>query len=113
MLREKVFPNQSSFRRVNQPELVKLRLLTHVGVHAQEAAQLQRRSVTNLSRPVVSHTDRVLMIQFLLEWAQRIIGALWGTIRICLCAHVTVKVWQRSSLAAGVANDTVACLPLA
>lgn len=108
-----MFPNQSSFRRVNQPELVKLGLLTHVGVHAQEAAQLQRRSVTNLSRPVVSHTDRVLMIRFLLEWAQRIIGALWGTIRICLCAHVTVKVWQRSSLAAGVANDTVACLPLA
>lgn len=62
MLREKVFPNQSSFRRVNQPGLVKLRLLTNVGVHAQEAAQLQRRCVTNLSRPVVSHTDRVLVI---------------------------------------------------
>lgn len=78
---------------------------------AQEAAWMQRGSVTNLSSLVMSHADvdHVLLVWLLLERAHRIIGTLWGpAIKICLCAHVAVNVWRALPTAAGLANDTVA-----
>lgn len=82
-----------------------------MGARAQEAARMQRGSVTNLSSPAVSHAnaDHVLVVGLLLERAHRIIGTLWGpAIRICLCTHVAVNVWRALPAAAGLANDTVA-----
>lgn len=51
-------------------------------------------------------------IWFLLESAWRIIGTLWGDDKdlfVCICNHIRLAALVA---AAGVANDTVACLPL-